>query len=190
VQFIVLCPSIRLTWMMSFVLWYSIVAFQCLKVWSVIFIKFGLDSFIAIRFLVLRYISLSVCLVIVNIFCWFLGDLFRSAISLSLIGSILGLLRFDGVMVRVLRSVLKSVHWSFISSSVLIPVSFRVKRAVAYFGLDDAIIWSISCSVGMYGYLSSFAYLVLVHFFSDLFNAVVVVSCYEVFGDVSPFCVG
>ena len=74
---------------------------------------------------------LSECLSIVNIFGCLCGSLFRSAISLLLIGSILGLLLFDGVMVMVLRCVSMSVHWSFISSSVLMPVSFRVCRIVA-----------------------------------------------------------
>lgn len=39
-----LCPSMVLTCIMSFVLWYSVVAFQCRKVWNVIFVSLGLLS--------------------------------------------------------------------------------------------------------------------------------------------------
>ena len=43
-----LCPSTVLTWITSLVLWYSIVAFQCRKVWKVIFFILGFWSFVAV----------------------------------------------------------------------------------------------------------------------------------------------
>jgi len=45
-----LCPSSRMTWIMSLVLWYSIVPFQWRKVWNVIFLSLGLFSLAAILF--------------------------------------------------------------------------------------------------------------------------------------------
>ncbi len=45
---------------MSFVLWYSIVAFQCLKVWRVIFKSLGLLSFTANFFLSWKKVFISV----------------------------------------------------------------------------------------------------------------------------------
>ena len=40
-----LCPKMAFTWMMSLVLWYSIVPFQCRSVWNDIFCILGFPSF-------------------------------------------------------------------------------------------------------------------------------------------------
>ena len=45
VHLISLCPKTYLTCMMSLVLWYSIVPFQCLSVWKLIFRILGFCSF-------------------------------------------------------------------------------------------------------------------------------------------------
>ena len=42
-----LCPSTVFTWMMSLVLWYSIVPFQCLSVWNDICVSLWLFRFCA-----------------------------------------------------------------------------------------------------------------------------------------------
>jgi len=77
------------------------------------------------------------------------------AISLSLMGSILGLLPLLGVMLIVLCSVERSAHFSLVASDTLAPVSFRVWHSVLMVLLVEAISWSISVSVGMNGILSS-----------------------------------
>ena len=53
------------------------------------------------------------------------------SMSFTLIGSILGLLPFEGLMFMVLRSASMSENNVFISSSVLIPVSLRICKYVA-----------------------------------------------------------
>jgi len=47
VDVICLCPSIFWTWRRSLVSWYSIVPFQCLRVWNPIFWSLALLSFSA-----------------------------------------------------------------------------------------------------------------------------------------------
>jgi len=97
-----LCPNMYCTCLMSLVLWYSIVAFQCLNVWKLIFVSLGFCSF-SLTVLrcsqkyVLRYFDCG----------WktvsrFFGSLLIIAISLSLIGSMRGLLPFSGVTFKVL----------------------------------------------------------------------------------------
>ena len=46
VLFMSRCPKTVLTCIMSLVLWYSIVAFQCLKVWKDIFCSLGFANFL------------------------------------------------------------------------------------------------------------------------------------------------
>lgn len=95
-----------------------------------------------------------------------LGSGFRflsMAMSLSLIGSILGLLPFSGVIDRVLRSVSRSVGISLVSSPIRIPVSFSVWSMMASFGLECAIKRSISCSVGMNGSFAVGVYCGIIH---------------------------
>ena len=63
VHSIFLCPSVYFTCMMSLVLWYSIVPFQCLRVWNVIFLILSLLIFVAKSFRcrskVIRALSMS-----------------------------------------------------------------------------------------------------------------------------------
>ena len=61
-----LCPSIVFTWIMSLVLWYSIVPFQCLNVCSVIFLSLGLLSFLIVLFRSASKVLLSPCLFVWN----------------------------------------------------------------------------------------------------------------------------
>ena len=49
-----LCPSNRITWSMSLVLWYSVVAFQCRRVWKVIC---GILGFPKLWVALFRYLS-------------------------------------------------------------------------------------------------------------------------------------
>ena len=137
--------------MMSLVLWYSVVPLKCLNVCNVILFILGLFSLVAVLFLSSSYDVLSECFFIVHSFSVFRFSVLSIPLSFSLIGRILGLLPFDGVIDMVLRSVSMSIHLSFINSSVLIPVSFSICRYVAYRLFADDISWSISCSVGMNG---------------------------------------
>ena len=50
VDSMLLCPSMVFTWIMSLVLWYSIVPFQCLSVWNDICVSLGLFSLCANAF--------------------------------------------------------------------------------------------------------------------------------------------
>lgn len=71
--------------------------------------------------------------------------------SLSEMGRILGLLPLAGVMLRVLCSGERSVHFSLVASDIRIPVSFSVCSNMAVRFPHEAISWSISASVGMNG---------------------------------------
>lgn len=83
---------------MSLVLWYSIVPFQCRKVWKDICLSFGLLSLIAILLRNTSYVVLSPCFLDWKTLSFIFGMLFSIAISLRLIGSILELLPFSAVM--------------------------------------------------------------------------------------------
>lgn len=93
-----LCPSTVLTWTMSLVLWYSIVPFQCRKVWKCMFLSLGLLSLSAWCWRrysrVLRRLCLSVWKTLLFIF----GVLLSMAISLLLIGRFLLLHPFSAVI--------------------------------------------------------------------------------------------
>lgn len=52
--------------MMSLVLWYSMVPFQCLKVWKCIFSSLGFPSFLAVLFR--RFVKVTLLL------CWIVGN--------------------------------------------------------------------------------------------------------------------
>jgi hypothetical protein len=86
------------------------------------------------------------------------------AINLLLIGRILGLLPFSGVMFIVLFSKFMSIHFSLCASPILIPVSLSICSIVLSFLPHDAVSWSISVSVGMKGIFSSWVYFGLSHF--------------------------
>jgi len=99
-----LCPKIFFTWYGSLVLWYSIVPFQCLNVWKLIFCILGLHSFCDAFFRWYWYIFLRLSLFVVNMYSVVFGSLLSISFSLLVIGSILGLLFFSGVMFMVIRS--------------------------------------------------------------------------------------
>lgn len=82
---------------------------------------------------------------------WSLCSVVIIPISLSLIGRILGLLPFSGVIDIVLRWMSISSGLSCVSSPIRIPVSFSVCSTVAVSFPHEAINWSISSSVGMNG---------------------------------------
>ena len=79
------------------------------------------------------------------------GILFIMPISVSLIGSIRGLLPFSGVTFTLFRVKSMSIGCSCVSSPILMPVSFMVRRIAPSIFPHDAIKRSISCSVGMNG---------------------------------------
>lgn len=73
------------------------------------------------------------------------------SMSLGLIGRILGLLPFSGVMLIVLLCVSMSVHLTRSISPILAPVSLSDCRRHAVFGLPALIRVSSSSSVGING---------------------------------------
>ena len=158
-----LCPSTVLTWIMSLVLWYSIVPFQCLNVWNVIFVSRGLLIFSAVLARIFSKVIRSPCFDVVKTLSFSLVSLPSMAFSFSVIGRIRGLLCFSGVMLMVLRSRSMSIHFSIVASPIRAPVSFSSCRSAALFVPDAVISWSISCSVGMKGILSSGLYVGFSH---------------------------
>jgi len=93
-----LCPNMVLTCMMSLLLWYSVVPFQCLKVCGCICRSLGLLSFLeAFRFS-LSIVTCSPCVLVGNTLGLSCGIWFSMAISLVEIGSIRELLPFSAVM--------------------------------------------------------------------------------------------
>jgi len=93
-----LCPKIVFTWIMSLVLWYSVVPFQCLNVWKWMFFSLGLSSLIAVLLRSDSKVVLSPCLLVWNILSLVFGRLFSIAISLVVMGMFLLLLPFSAVM--------------------------------------------------------------------------------------------
>jgi hypothetical protein len=86
------------------------------------------------------------------------GSLFSIAISLSVIGRILGLHPFSGVTFTVFCCRFMSIHFSIFASPMRMAVSFSSCRVVAVVFPVDAISWSISVSKGMNGSVSSVLY--------------------------------
>ena len=151
-----LCPKMYLTCMMSLVLWYSVVPFQCLKVWNDIFLSSWFPVNSTMRFLWIVNWVLIPSLSLLKMFSLVLLNVFSIAISLSDIGTIRGLLPFSGVILIVFLSKFRSFHLRSVSSPILIPVSFRHCKAVAVFLPLLFISSSILFSVGIYGVRSSF----------------------------------
>ena len=133
------------------VLWNSIVAFQCLKVWKVILRMRSFLSLFATFALWSRKYLEKCRLLQANVSSFFLGRLFSIEISCGLILSCLGSLPFSGVMLTVLFSKSKSVHLSMKASPQRMPVSLSNCRNVAVFLLHPAIRLFSSSSVGMKG---------------------------------------
>ena len=160
------CPSMFCTCMISWVSWYSIVAFQCLSVWNVMFSILGFCSFCAASFLCCVNTFLRLSMSGWNIVCLFFGIWFIMSMSLLGIGSIRGLLPLVGVMLSVFCSVEKSIHLSSTASEMRMAVSFSVWSSVAVRFPHEAISWSISNSVGMNGSLSWIVYFGFFHLIS------------------------
>ena len=158
-----LCPKTCFTCIMSLVLWYSIVPFQCRKVWKDIFCILGFCSFWAVALRCVSYDVLSPLMVCANMVCLLCGSWFIMLSSLSDMRSSRGLLFFDGVMFSVFCSVDRSIHFSFVASDILAPVSLSVCSSVAMRFPHDAMSRSISCSVGMNGILASIVMRGFVH---------------------------
>ena len=157
------CPSMVLTCIMSLVLWYSIVAFQCLNVWKCICSSLGLFSFLAVVARSFSSVFRSPSLSVWNTFSFIFRWLLSIAHSLGLSGSILLLLPLIPVMFTVCRVVSTCCHLSFAISPILAAVSFSSCRSVAVFGCPAAIRLSSSSSFGMNGSGSSIVYVGLAH---------------------------
>lgn len=93
-----LCPSTVFTCMMSFVLWYSVVPFQCRKVWKWICLSLGLLSLVAVFLRSSSKLVLSPCVWLWNTVLSVFGRLLSMAVNLVLIGRIRALLPFSAVM--------------------------------------------------------------------------------------------
>jgi hypothetical protein len=89
-----LCPRVYFTCMMSLVLWYSIVPFQCRNVWKCIWRILGFCCVSATRFLRFRYLVSMLLRLLANKSSLLRGSLLSMFRSLSLIGRVLGLLPF------------------------------------------------------------------------------------------------
>ena len=59
-----LCPKMVFTWIMSFVLWYSVVPFQCRKVWNDMLLSLGLFSLVAVLLRSASKVERSPCLLV------------------------------------------------------------------------------------------------------------------------------
>jgi hypothetical protein len=150
-----LCPKTCFTCMMSLVLWYSIVPFQCLNVWNDIFSILGLWSFWLACLRCVSYDVRSPFMACAKMCSLVWGSRFIMFSSLSDIGKSRGLLFFDGVMFSVFCSVDRSIHFSFTASDMRMPVSLSVCSSVAMRLPHEAINRSSSVSVGMNGILAS-----------------------------------
>jgi hypothetical protein len=121
-------------------------------------------NFFAILFLCASILVLIDFSFDANIDSLFLFSWFSIATSLSLIGSIRGLLPFSGVTLIVFLWVSKSIHFNILASPMRTPVSFSSCRSDAVLMFADAIRESISCSVGMNGSFCSFLNFGFSHF--------------------------
>ncbi len=143
----------------SLVLAYSMVAFQCLRVWKWIFRMRSFLSFVAILSLCWRKVLVK-CLPLHPNGC-FISVCRLLSIAISCVESLSwrGSLPFSGVMSTVRFSKLKSVHLSMKASPHLIPVSLSSRRNTEVFLLQPAIRLFSSSSVGMKGSLFTDLYL-------------------------------
>lgn len=129
-----------MTWSMSFVRWYSMVAFQWRSVWKVILFRRGFLLLSAAIFLLRSKRRIVVFrLVPPKTYFEVFGKSSRRSFRRWEILSILGLLCFSGVIRTVLRSVSMSVHSSCHASPHLAPVSFSSWRKVPVLFPQEAI---------------------------------------------------
>ena len=128
-----LCPKSFFTCNRSLVLWYSVVANQCLKSYSLIVLIVGSLSFFASLFLSMRYLSLMVCDFVENILSFrFRSFLLMYAFSIFVVFvfsfNVLPTQCFALVMVTVPFSRSMSLVFSHVSSIGLVPKSFDIER--------------------------------------------------------------
>jgi len=129
-----LCPRNSLTYSRFLVLWYSIVALQCLKVWKVMRISLGFPSFLAARFLDAKNADLMLTRVLLNTRSPFFGNALSILASFRLILNILVVPPFSGSFsVMILRSTSTSIQWTLFASPDLMAVSFSNCRKAAVF---------------------------------------------------------
>ena len=95
---IALCPSRFLTCITSLVLWYSIVAFQCRKVWKCIFSSLLSPVLATILFLSSTNVLFNPCSLVVKISFLLFGSAFIFPISSGDIGISLELLPFSALI--------------------------------------------------------------------------------------------
>ena len=151
-----LCPKIDATCMMSLVLWYSVVPFQCLKVWKVIFCSRGLTNFIAVWFRMCSKTFLRLSFCSLKTFLFGRGSCPSMVLSFSEIGHSLALLPFSGLFIAtIFRLRSTSIHLISEASPILAPDSFKNCSSGACSRLDADISMSNSSSVGMKGILST-----------------------------------
>jgi hypothetical protein len=148
-----LWPRNCITYKMSLVLAYSIVAFQCRNVWKVIVFSRGLPSFWAMRFLCVRKFCPTLywrrfLKMYSPVFVSWFSFVISAAVTLKILGS----LPFSGWFnIITLHSKSISVHFKLNASPTLNAVSFSSWRSAERFLPAHAISWSSSCSVGMNG---------------------------------------
>jgi len=147
------------TCMMSLVLWYSIVPFQCRKVCRWIAFRRGLLSLVAVRSRSFSNVTRRLCLRVMKTLSFFFGSWLSIPIKRLLIGNILSLLPFSAVMWMVLRCSSMSIHLSCMASPMRAPVSLSSWRKADVLVLPADMSESISCSVGMNAIGFSFMYL-------------------------------
>ena len=159
-----LCPKIDATCMMSLVLWYSVVPFQCLKVWKVILSNRGLPSFLAVRFRMASKIFLRLSFLSLKTRLFGRSSCPNMVRSFSEIGHSLALLPFSGLLIAtIFRSRSTSSHSTCEASPILAPDSLRNWSSGACSRLDADISVSSSSSVGMKGIRSCGLYLGFSH---------------------------
>ena len=151
-----MCPSFCWTSMRHFVLWYSIVAKKCLKVCSFICRSRGF-CWVSARCLFLRsYFHLKpLRLSVPNMDSDLLGRLLSIASSFGESLNCRGCPCFSAVHFTVEFSVSRSIHLSFHTSPIRIPVSLSSCRQVAIFFPEAEIKQSISDSNGTKGRVST-----------------------------------
>ncbi len=159
-----LCPKIEATCRMSLVLWYSVVPFQCRKVWKVILCSLRFTILIAVRFRICSKAFLRLSFLSLKSKLFGRGNCPSIVLHFSEIGHSLALLPFSGwFTATIFLSRSTSVHSICEASPILVPDSFRNWSSGACSRLEAEISLSNSSSVGMKGILSWALYVGLSH---------------------------
>ena len=159
-----LCPRIDATCRMSLVLWYSVVPFQCRKVWKVILCSLGFAILVAVRFRIASKIFLRLSFLSLKNKLFGRGSCPSMVLSFSEIGHSLALLPFSGLFTAtIFLSRSTSVHSICEASPILAPDSFKNWSSGAWSLPEAEISVFNSSSVGMNGILSWALYVGLSH---------------------------